>query len=107
MGLRTNKQLLNSASIGAGDTLKLDPILGDHGCQVVFTGSSTVVVVDLEGSMDGVTWFQLMRHSFSGAEITAKKAMFFNATPQPVEFVRANLITNTGDGNVIAQYGGA
>jgi hypothetical protein len=56
---------------------------------------ATAVTVDLEGSLDDTTWFQLARHAFSAAEITAESAMF-HVVDKPVRYVRANLIALTG-----------
>ena len=90
--------LLNAAtSTGAGSSQRLSLIPSDHTIQATMGGTvvATAVTVDLEGSIDDVTFFQLARHAFSAGEITAEGAMF-HVIDKPVRYVRANLITLTG-----------
>ena len=66
-----------------------------HTVQVDITGSPTAVTVDLEGSLDNNTYFQLASHSMTSAELTASAAMFHVETKR-VEFVKTNVTTLTG-----------
>jgi len=104
------RQLYASSSTGTGDRQKIaansGKALSQHAVQVVSASAATVLVVDLEGSLDGITWFQLMQHTFTSAELTAKQALFFNINPQPVLAIRSNLITNTGGGIITIGYAG-
>jgi hypothetical protein len=90
--------LLSAATAtGEGSTQRLSQIPASHTVQVAMGGTvvATAVTVDLEGSLDDTTFFQLARHAFSGAEITAEAALF-HVINKPVRYVRANLITLTG-----------
>lgn len=91
--------LLNAVtSTGAGSTLKVsNQSPSQHTVQAEMGGTvvATAVTVDLEGSLDGATWFTLATHIFTAAEITAEGSMF-HITDKVVNFVRANLITLTG-----------
>jgi hypothetical protein len=100
--------LLNAAtSTGAGSTQKVSLIPSQHTVQATMGGTvvATAVTVDLEGSLDNTSWFQLARHAFSAAEISAEGAMF-HVVDKPAKYVRANLITLTGgtDPTVTVKY---
>jgi hypothetical protein len=65
--------------------------------------SVSAVTVDLEGSISGenisdadAKWFQLATHVLTGAELTAKQAMFHVAN-KAVKRVRANITVLTGE----------
>ena len=92
---------------GASSIKALPFLVAKHTVQVTTTGEPTAVTVDLEGSLDGVTFFVLSSHAFSGAEITAEAAMF-HVVDKPVNFVRLDLTTLTGgtDPTVTALYDG-
>ncbi len=69
-----------------------------HTVSVVFTDadtSITVLVVDLEGTIDGTNWYVLASHTLSAAELTALAAMF-HVADKPVKKVRTNIKTITG-----------
>jgi hypothetical protein len=74
-----------------------------HAVQFVFTGAMTALVADLEGSLDGVTFFSLGTKTFSEAELTAKAALL-HVTGKLVEYVRINITTYTGTGAVTVYY---
>ena len=62
-------------------------------------GNITALTVDLDGSLDDVTFFTLASEVFSASQITAKAAMF-HVVNKTVRYVRINVsaITDTGDG---------
>lgn len=106
--------LLNEAVvIGVGLGFKLSGInkdgVKDHTVDISFVdvnASITALIVDLEGTIDGdnisdanAIWFQMDRHAFLAAELTAKKAMF-QSLNIPVCRVRANITTLTGEDGV-------
>jgi hypothetical protein len=100
--------LLNAATAtGAGSSQKVSQIPSQHTVAATMGGTvvATAVTVDLEGSIDDTTWFQLARHAFSAGEISAEAAMF-HVIDKPVRYVRANLITLTGgtDPTVTVKY---
>ena len=100
--------LLNAAAAtGAGSSQKVSQIPSQHTVAATMGGTvvATAVTVDLEGSIDDTTWFQLARHAFSAGEISAEAAMF-HVIDKPVRYVRANLITLTGgtDPTVTVKY---
>jgi hypothetical protein len=66
---------------------------------------ATAVTVDLEGSLDNTTWFQLATHPFSAGDISAEGAMF-HVIDKPVKYVRANLTALSGgtDPTVTVKY---
>jgi len=80
---------------GAGPIKLLPHLVKDHTVQVTTTGDPTAVTIDLEGSLDGVTWFQLFENIFDAGEITADAAIF-HVLDAPVGYVRCNLTTLTG-----------
>ena len=99
--------LAAAAATGAGSSQRASLIPSQHTVQATMGGSvvATAVTVDLEGSIDDATWFQLARHAFSAGDITAEGAMF-HVNDKPVKYVRANLITLTGgtDPTVTVKY---
>lgn len=94
----SNKLLDAATSTGAGAKFNVTSDNGStHSVQVGMGGTlvATAVTVDLEGSLDGLKWFQLAQHILTAGEITAESALF-HVVNTPVNFVRANLITLTG-----------
>lgn len=87
----------NVASTGPGVAYSYKRAFSEHTVQSEMGGTviATDVTLDLEGSLDGITWFQLQSHAFSVDEIAAQGAMF-HVTGKLVEFIRLNLITLTG-----------
>jgi len=90
---------------GASSTWNLVHGCSQHTVAAVFTGTVTALVVDLEGSIDGTSWFQIATHTFTAGEITAKQAMF-HLVNAPVPKVRVNITTYTGTGPVTVKYFG-
>ena len=68
-------------------------------------GSVTALVVDLEGSIDGVVFYQLASHTLSAGELSANKAMF-HVVNKRVRYVRGNIttLTETGTTSVTVKY---
>lgn len=62
----------------------------NHTVQLIITGDPTAVTLDLEGSLDGVTWAQLAEHVMSAEELAAGNSMF-HVVDQVVRYVRLNL----------------
>ena len=63
--------------------------------ELTTTAAPTAVVADLEGSIDGgSTFHQLVRHTMTAGELTAKKALF-HSIEKGVTDVQVNLITFT------------
>jgi hypothetical protein len=87
---------------GAGQRLDLLVPRSVHTMQVTWTSNPTVVVVDLEGSLNGVDFKQMTRFDtatpfVSGDMVTASVFAGTGIRAYPaVSFVRANLITLTG-----------
>lgn len=61
---------------------------------VTATAAPTAVTIDLEGSIDNVSFHQLAQHVLTAGELTAKKAMF-HVINKPVNFVKGNMTTFT------------
>jgi hypothetical protein len=80
---------------GAGATIKMTEGVSEHSYQVNITGAPTAVTVDLEGSLDGSTWFQLDQHAMSAGELT-DTASLTHVTGKLAEYIRMNLTTLTG-----------
>ena len=80
---------------GASTAKAFSKIVKSHTVQVTVTGSPTAVTVDLEGSLDNITFFQLDTHPFNNGEIPSGKSMF-HVINKPVRFVRLNLTKLTG-----------
>jgi len=66
-----------------------------HTVQIDITGSPTAVTVDLEGSLNDVTYFTLASHSMTSSELSGSAAMFHVETKR-VEYIKANVTTLTG-----------
>ena len=80
----------------------------EHTVQINVTGSPTAVTVDLEGSLDNNTYFQLASHAMTAGELSNAAAMFHVETKR-VEYVKAN-VTNLQGGSsptVTVRYFGA
>ena len=91
-------QLLNAATAtGASASWAVRRVPRNHTVQATMGGTvvATAVTLDLEGSLDNSSWFQLANHVFTAAEITAEAAMF-HAANKPTRYVRLNLTTLTG-----------
>jgi len=89
-----NTSLNAKGSSGAGDTFGIVPFGGFplprvFGWDVVVTGSPSSLRVDIEGSLDGTTWFQLDTYT------TAASTLRF-IVDKPVRYIRANLVTLGG-----------
>lgn len=82
-------------STGTSASAVFNKIVKDHTVQATITGTPTAVTVDLEGSLDNVTFFQLATHAFTAGELTAAGAMF-HVTDKAVRFIRLNLTALTG-----------
>ncbi len=101
--------LLNGVeATGPGTEYVFQTMIKEGAVQVTFTnsgGSVTVLVVDLEGSIDGTTWFILKSYTLDATELTNKAALFsvFNNL---VKCVRANIttLTETGTTTVTAKF---
>ena len=69
--------------------------VGRHSVQVNVTGAPTAVTVALEGSLDGVTWFQFAEHVLTSGEIADQAAMF-HVINKPSPRLRPNLTALAG-----------
>jgi hypothetical protein len=94
---------LNAATgVGAGSRIDILVPRAVHTMQVTWTSNPTAVVVDLEGSLNGVDFKQMTRFDtatplVSGDMVTASVFAGTGIRAYPaVAFVRANLITLTG-----------
>jgi hypothetical protein len=77
-------------AIGAGAAVILDPPRRSFGLQVTHTGGPTVVVVSLDGSIDGTNWFSLG----SWSTLTFGDIVFI--VDKVVTQIRGNLTVLTG-----------
>jgi len=102
----TLRGAVDITTTGAEGSCQLEEIKEDHTLQVSWSVTSTRAIsalsVDLEGSLDGSSWFQLGQIAASGTEIT-NKAAIEHYTGKPVAYVRANVtaITLTGTGTAL------
>lgn len=87
----------NATATGVSVAVKMNRKPGNHTFAVTMGGTvpATAVTVDVEGSLDDITYFQLVSHALSAGEITALGAMF-HLIDMPVKYIRANLTTLTG-----------
>lgn len=76
-----------------------------HTVQSTSTGNPSAVVLELEGSLDGVTWYQLAEHSWTASEISNQQSMF-HVTSKLVSYARLNLTTLSGGSSptITAKY---
>jgi hypothetical protein len=75
----------------------------NHSIQLVFAGGTlSACTYRLQGSNDGVTWFNI-----SASDITCTASTQTFEISKPVLLVRGNLLTYTGTGNVTLYYVGA
>ena len=83
-----------AVATGAGGAHSQQRLISDSSYTVNITGAPSAVTVDIEGSFDGETFFQIAQHAMTAGELTATKAMFHIAG-KPVMFIRVNLTTLT------------
>ena len=105
--MATKKLLDGVEATGAGSSILISGI-EKHTVQVEFTNSGggvTALIVDLEGSLDDVNFYQLASYTFTSGDLTALGAMF-HVINKPVEYIRANIttLTETGTTAVIVYY---
>ena len=62
--------------------------------QAIATGDPTAIIVDVEGSLDGLKWAVLESHTFTSGELTDLSA-FFYVTNKPAVWIRVNASTLT------------
>ena len=92
------KTLLDAATAtGASVSVTMHKKPSRHTFQVTMGGTvvATAVTVDVEASLDDITYFTLVSHALSAGEIAAEGAMF-HLVDMPVKYIRANLTTLTG-----------
>jgi hypothetical protein len=89
------KMLDAVTTTGASQSVPIRKIGVKHTVQATTTGNPTAVTVDLEGSLDNITWFQIATSPFTAGEITAQGSMF-HVIDTPVRYVRVNLTTLLG-----------
>lgn len=77
---------------GTGTTAALPLPYGfsQHTLQIIVTGGPSGCTVNLDGSLDGVNWFDL-----SGAQTCTSNTMF-HVVSKPVAYVRGDLTALTG-----------
>jgi len=81
--------LVNATVIGIGNSVRV-PLSDNMVFQTTYTGAPTALVIDIEGSLDGLSYFPL-----KSVDIIASGGLF-HIPGQPVVFIRANLKTLTG-----------
>jgi hypothetical protein len=86
-----------ATATGAGASTAVSRPEAGYGLQVGYTGFSAVVV-NLEGTVDGVNWFTLA--AWTKGTQSDNDIVF--VTGKPVVAVRANAATLTGSGTVTA-----
>ena len=84
-----------AAATGAGSAWAIRMGVKDHTVQCIATGAPTAVTTELEGSLNGITWYQLAAHKWTNGEIDDGEAMF-HVTSKYVTSVRINLTILTG-----------
>jgi hypothetical protein len=88
------KILDGATATGAGLGIRVRNT-NNHALQCVFTGTATALTVDLEGSLDDATWFQIGQKAFSAGELSAKAALL-HVVDKPIAYIRANVTALTG-----------
>jgi len=88
--------LCQDLGVETSDFTSVSDLTADaHTYQVVASGSPTAITIRIEGSIDGIKWFELATHSFNADEITNQAAMF-HIVGRVVPKVRAVGVTLTG-----------
>ena len=82
-------------STGVSASFRINALVKSHTVQSTITGAPTAVTVDLEGSVDNVSFFQLASDPYQPGDLTAQGAMF-HVADKPVKFIRVNLTALTG-----------
>lgn len=101
-------RILDAATAtGASNSQTFTKLIKDHTIQVSITGAPTAVEIDLEGSLDNISFFTLGQMVFDAGDLTALGAML-HVPSSVVRFVRVNLTTLTGGSSptVTALYEG-
>lgn len=90
-GQAATNQFPAQAAVGAGTGLNVAAVApGRHTLQVAVTGSPTTCTVRLEGSLDGVSFFDL-----SGAQ-SCTSATMFHVADRVVLYVRPYVVSLSG-----------
>jgi hypothetical protein len=85
----------------AGTTSAVQVGAVNHTLQVNVTATPSACAIQLEGSLDNVNWQNL-----SGSQSCTSSTMF-HVDGKPITWVRANLTSFTGSGNVTILYRGS
>lgn len=96
------KKLLDAATATGVSTNITNGLAENQSFQVnlAYTVKPTVVVIGIEGSLDGgATWDELVEKTMTGDELTAKIASL-SIVGQPRDVIRHNLKTLTGGTDV-------
>lgn len=109
--MKSSRIILLDGVEATGASTAVKSGVATHSVQVNYTnsgGSVTALVVDLEGSVDNVTFSQLASHTFSAGELTAETAIF-HVVNKLAPYVRANIttLTETGTTAVTVLYSGS
>lgn len=75
---------------GVGGRASRQSVITDSTYTVTVTGAPSSVIVDIEGSADGISFSQFAQHTVSGA------TDIFHIAGKPANFLRGNLTTLTG-----------
>jgi hypothetical protein len=93
------KLIENATTIGISDkqtvTDSLEKGHAIHSIQMNFDGSPSELVVEIDGSLDGVNFQCLTEHIATADELAAGTSLF-HIVSKPVPVVRANIKTLTG-----------
>ena len=84
-----------STSTGPSDSLPFRKINEVHGLQINITGAPTAVTVDIEGSLEGTIWNQVLTSPMTASELTAETS-YTSIQGKPFRFIRLNLAVLTG-----------
>jgi hypothetical protein len=91
------------SAAGSGAVLDAGDCMSDHTMVVTSSAGVTAGAVQLQGSLDGVNWFNLgSAVSTTTASTTFAPVVISN---QPVRFLRANITTAITGGTVTAVVG--
>lgn len=93
-----HRLLAGTATAGAGNSIKVAGAQY-HTVQITTgTGASGVlsnVIINLQGSLDNTTFFDIGSHTFTAAERAASGVMW-HTTDKPINYVRLNVATLSG-----------
>lgn len=91
-GVAASASITAATATGAGTTVSLLVAQANFSMQVVYTSVPSLLIVNLEGSLNGTNWQTLVQWSSA----SQGNGAIMSAIGTPVTYIRANILTLNG-----------